>query len=950
MRVPLTLGILTLLIGCGCGYLTKSGVFKRLTPALINGSKSERQLRHVDSLRPRPLAQLDPPLPTSLPVSSRFGEWTNLGPENFGGKVWDIAVSPVNANLVFAAYGDGGGLWKTTDGGSTWRIVNDTARNNTITSVSICATNPNVIIAGLGSPSNANTNVDVGLLKSVDGGVTWKTIGPNADPKFSFVDVKCSINDASSFYAANEQALYKTLDGGMTWKTLLTFDGNNWYESLPSIALNPSDPTTLLVWGAKLDVQLSNDAGNTWLPVGKNMDHSHPAAFAWSPSNPSIVYCEREGPTAPSMITYRSVDAGKTWTNGAIMREYEQGRYDQAMAVDPLNPNRVLTANSVMAESQDGLQSYQVISAGHGDFLKVVFAPSDPKIVYNGNDGGVWKSSQSGRSGTWARADVGARTNKSYGFAVDPVSGKIYLSPGDYGGLLYQPGKGWDNLGGSSEEWHYFYINPHDSNDIYQSGSDGILKVGASNAVWPNVGPDLKGYREYANRMVFHPTESNTIYSATGNGLFKSLDRGGNWTRLGPTSSVQPFAGYGGVQYFDVAYSEPNTIYAAFQGNGPTLWKTVDGGNTWLTLKNPIYSSLTSFAIDPRDSRRIYFTANTGVYLSTDGGVTVNSTANNLPTLTASKILIDPDDPSRLYLATVPGIMISEDSGGSWSLLGKSMPRGLPWFMQTVNRKLYVSNDQSIWMIDLSKLSNLPSIAVPSGVVDAASYSPGTTKGSWATIFGSSLSQTTRTWGSTDFVGSTFPTSLDGVRVFVNGMLAPVSFVSPGQVNFQVPTNLQGSSFTAQLYNSLGQSNLTSFTVQDTQPSLFLVGSERKYAAVTHSNGTLVAPVGYFGSSVNSSPAAPGETVILYASGFGETNPPVPSGQAVITPVPLAFPTTLSVSVGGKSAAVQFAGITIAGVYQVNFVVPSVSPGDAPLIASVGARASQTGIKLSVSP
>jgi uncharacterized protein (TIGR03437 family) len=895
-------------------------------------------------------AQVEPPLPHTFPVTTRYGDWTNLGPDNYGGKVWDIAVSPVNSDVVFAAYGDGGGLWKTTDGGATWQIVNDRARNNTITSVSICNANPSVVIAGLGSPSTAYTNVDIGVLKSTDGGVTWQAIGPVAGAQYSFVDVKCSINDANTYYAADEQAIYKTTNGGASWKMLLEYDGPTWYTGFPSITLHPTDPNTLILWGKSVDVQRSSDGGNTWARVGQNMDQSHPAIFAWSPSNPSIVYCEREGPNFPSMLTYNSADSGQTWTPGVVLPEFEQGRYDQSIAVDPTNASRVLVANSSMSESLDGLQSHRVISAGHGDFLKIAFAPSNPQVVYHGNDGGVWKSTQGGHDGTWSRADIGVRTNKTFGFAVDGVTGKIYVSAGDYAGILYQPGQGWGNMGGGSE-WSYFYVNPHDPTDVYEPGAYGIFRVGAPNTQWPNIGPDLTaGKRWYNNRMVFHPTDPNTIYSATTNGLWQSPDRGKTWMHLGPDSAAQAFVTGGIPQYFDVAPSDPNTIYAAFLGNGGTLWRTTDGGKTWTPLHNPAYADYTldSFAIDPTNPQKLYFSTSPGVYVSTDGGATLTPTANNLPWISSPQVMIDPSDPSRLFLATIPGIMLSEDGGASWSQLGQSMPRGIQWFMQMVNHKLYVSNAQSIWMMDFSKAATLPSIASQNGVVDAASYVPRLAKGAWATIFGTTLSQSTRSWGAPDFSGNVMPTSLDGVRVLVNGVQAPLSYISPTQVNFQVPTNLAGASASIVISNSIGQSNSVTFGYQDVQPYFFLVGNDRKYAAVTHSDGTLVAPVGYFGASVNCSPAHPGETVVLYGSGFGATNPSIPSGQLVSAPAPLANVAALSITVGSQSARIAFAGLTIAGVYQTNFVVPNVPDGDLLLLGVIAGLQTQAGVSLTV--
>jgi uncharacterized protein (TIGR03437 family) len=133
--------------------------------------------------------------------------------------------------------------------------------------------------------------------------------------------------------------------------------------------------------------------------------------------------------------------------------------------------------------------------------------------------------------------------------------------------------------------------------------------------------------------------------------------------------------------------------------------------------------------------------------------------------------------------------------------------------------------------------------------------------------------------------------------------------------------------------------------LQQYAPGLFAAG---KYAAAVHTDGAYVAPTGYFGSAVASRPAAPGEVILLFGTGFGPTTPAVPAGQVVGSAAPLTDPTQLRLTIGGVMAAVPFAGIVAAGEYQLNVVVPAVGDGDQLVVATVAGVTTQAGLSIAV--
>lgn len=228
-------------------------------------------------------------------------------------------------------------------------------------------------------------------------------------------------------------------------------------------------------------------------------------------------------------------------------------------------------------------------------------------------------------------------------------------------------------------------------------------------------------------------------------------------------------------------------------------------------------------------------------------------------------------------------------------------------------------------------------------VSNSASGAAAVESGSWVSIYGTGLSATTRPWQTSDFSGNNLPTTLDGVTVLIDGKKAAISYVSPIQLNVQVPADTATGSVSVQVTSSLGSATSTT-TLAAYAPGLFVQG---KYAAARHTDGTLVAPPGFV-SGLTSKSAVPGETIAIFAEGFGPTSPAVAPGQMVNTPEPVTNLGQVSVTIGGVAAKVSYAGIVAPGEYQLNVVVPALQDGDQAIAASVNGQNAQSGLFLSV--
>jgi uncharacterized protein (TIGR03437 family) len=226
-------------------------------------------------------------------------------------------------------------------------------------------------------------------------------------------------------------------------------------------------------------------------------------------------------------------------------------------------------------------------------------------------------------------------------------------------------------------------------------------------------------------------------------------------------------------------------------------------------------------------------------------------------------------------------------------------------------------------------------------VVNGASFQPGIQSGCWSTIFGTNLSTTTRIWNTdTEIINGVLPLSLDNVKVTVNNKPAAIYFISPGQINFQAPDDTATGIVNVTVTNSSGTSTSMVAQLQRDAPGFFMFDPQgRRYVAslVANADGTatFLGPPGLFGSSgAATRPAKPGEILELYGTGFGPTNPAVKSGLVVTSAAPALD--KVSVTIGGVDAEVQFAGVTGAGLYQINAVVPpTMTTGDQPIVATV---------------
>jgi uncharacterized protein (TIGR03437 family) len=246
-----------------------------------------------------------------------------------------------------------------------------------------------------------------------------------------------------------------------------------------------------------------------------------------------------------------------------------------------------------------------------------------------------------------------------------------------------------------------------------------------------------------------------------------------------------------------------------------------------------------------------------------------------------------------------------------------------------VGDRIYTTN----LLITPASVNSNPTIVSQMGALNAATYQATIAQNSWIAIFGTYLAATTRTWRPADFTDNKLPTQLSGVSVNVNGKPAYVYYTSPAQLNVLSPLDNAEGPVQVEVIKSGARSNAVTAQMQKLAPAFFLFDPEgRKYIAATHANGSLLGKTTLYPGS--STPAKPGEVIVLYATGFGLTDPPIAEGEIVSGPKALRLPIT--VRFGEAPGEVSFAGLSASGLYQINVKVPDGVPdGDVPVAAEI---------------
>lgn len=493
-------------------------------------------------------------------------ELRGIGPAVMGGRIADIAINPIHSSTWYVAVGSGG-LWKTTNSGTTWTPVFDAQASYSIGTVTLDPNNPEVVWVGTGeNVSGRHVGWGDGVYKSMDGGATWQQMGLKnsehigrilIDPRNS--DVAYVAAEGPLWSSGGERGVYKTKDGGKSWQLVLELDPDT---GVTDAEFDPSNPDViyaaayqrrrktwaLLGGGPKSGIYKSMDGGESWrrINVGLPQGDMGKIGLAVTPANAQVVYATIEADNANKGF-YRSTDNGESWQK---RNSYISGgtgpHYYQEIEASPTNPDLVYQMDVFINVTRDGGKTFNYGETGrtkHSDNHALWIDPANGQHLIGGTDGGLYESFDEGA--TW-RHFPNLPISQFYKVGLDNAEPfyNVVVGAQDLGTLL-GPSRTTNVEGVRNQEWYVplgadgydVAFDPKDPNIVYMEIQEGELHRHNRTTreilnIQPKPEPNESPERwNWDSPIQVSPHDHKTLYFGSQR-VWKSTDRGNSWKAI----------------------------------------------------------------------------------------------------------------------------------------------------------------------------------------------------------------------------------------------------------------------------------------------------------------------------------------------------------------------------------------------------------------------------------
>jgi hypothetical protein len=681
-------------------------------------------------------------------------QWISLGPTNGAGRMTALAFDPNSSSTVYAGAA-GGGLWRSTDSGTTWTPLTDGLNDLSVGAVAVAPSSPATIYLGTGEGGYAIDFIPgIGLLKSNDGGSTWKL--PASVIATTFYRISVHPTNPNELVVGTREGAFRSVDGGNSWTNVIS--RSSWGD-VPDLVRDANDPKTLYAttWCASGSCEFvsshvlkSTDGGATWtdhstgLPSDTSTGVYERMSVAMSASSSSVLYAARGiRNTTTKVVTshvYRSADGGTTWadlpavsgngSNGRYMAD--QSWYNNVIVVSPSDSSTVLVGGTTYLRSSDGGTTFSnTLSGIHVDCHDLRYQGS---TLWIANDGGIWRSDDDGHSAS--SKTEGLVTRQYYALAVDPVNRNRVLAGAQDNGTGQRTdagGTNWrDVIGADGFECAINPLSPEIAWGTIQDGSVRRTKfasaaVPAFENVTPPFAPDET--TPFLSIVQFDPRSAGTLYTGSTR-VWKSLDNGSVWAPLTTaTTDGSVWSSSATVTSIGLSRTDPLLLLV---GKGRDVFRSADGGKSWIAGAGLPSFGVNNLEVDSVNSAIAYAglsrTTGPSVYKTVDGGLTWAASATGLPPFAAQVIRVDPTDPNVLYCGTDVGVYRSTDQGGSWSKFGTGLPNSSVADLQIFEDASILrvaTHGRGVWELQVPPTGNTPPIAQITSPVGSVSVAPG---------------------------------------------------------------------------------------------------------------------------------------------------------------------------------------------------------------------------------
>ncbi|MCX6245561.1 MAG: glycosyl hydrolase [Bacteroidetes bacterium] len=684
-------------------------------------------------------------------------KFRSIGPAFTSGRIADFAVDPKNTDRWFVAAASGH-IWKTVNNGTTFEPVFDNYGAYSIGCITIDPNNPNVIWAGTGERnSQRSLGYGDGVYKSTDGGKSWKNMGLKdsrqtgtivVDPRNS--DVVYVGAEGSVWGPGGDRGLYKSVDGGKTWKKVLEISENT---GVKNIIMDPRNPDVLYAsaeqrrrhvftkigGGPETAIYKSTNAGETWdkLTSGLPSADMGGIGMAISPVNPDVVYAIIEAAEDAGGV-YRTTDRGASWQK--MSGHVAQGQYYNRIFCDPKNADKLYSVETVAQVSEDGGKTWRQVGNNkrHVDDHAMWIDPANPDHFLIGGDGGVYETYDGAKEfiyksnlpvtqfyrvqvdntlpfyyvygGTQDNNSLGGPsrsvrgegvlsddwfvTNGGDGFwsQIDPLDPNIVYAESQYGGMVRYDRKSGEALdirpeprkGEDSYKWNWntpLFISPHShtrlycsANKVFRSDDRGNtwqvisddLTAKIDRNTWPVMGKywSIDAVQKDISTSLYgtiislaeSPMKENLLYAGTDDGLIQvTEDAGKNWTKM------DKFPGIPENTYVSCIFPsrfDENIVFASFDNIlrddfKPYILKSTDKGSTWISISGdlPANGTVHNIQQDFLNPDLLFAGTEFGCFFTVDGGKKWIQLKAGIPTIAVRDMTIQKRE-TDLVLAT----------------------------------------------------------------------------------------------------------------------------------------------------------------------------------------------------------------------------------------------------------------------------------------------------------
>ena len=714
------------------------------------------------ALIPPPASAAPKAVPAAPQVTPLEGlKYRLLGPFR-GGRATGVAGVPGDPDTFYFGAASGG-LWKTTDGGVTWKPLWDKfpEASPAVGAVAVAPSDPKIVYVGTGEINiRGNVAVGNGLYKSVDAGKTWSFSGLRDTQVIGriIVDPK----DANRLFVAalghpfgpnQERGIFRSNDGGKTWAKVLYLDDKT---GGADVAFQPGNPQVMYagMWQAHRKPWImesggpgsgffkSADGGSTWTRLsGNGLPDGILGRVNVAPtSDPNRVYAMIE---AKQGGLYRTDDGGKSWKLVNDKNQYRQRAwYFNTVFADPKSPDTVYVLNTALYRSTDAGKTFKNLHTPHGDDHELWIDPTNPKRMINSNDGGGTISVDGGE--TWSSV-MNQPTAQFYHVSTDNQSPfRIYGDQQDNSSVsIASAGRGggvgiedYYEVGGG--ESGYIVPDPTDPNIVYGGGYDAELtrydhRTGMTRQItpWPRnsmgwAPGNLEHRFQWTAPIMVSRHAPNALYFG-GEVLFKSIDQGTSWTQvsgdLTRNDKSKQLSSGGPLTKDNTSVEIYDTIFSIADGKDSNeVWVgtddglvqiTRDGGTHWQNItppQMPEWATVDMVEVDPARPGSAYVAADRHrlddfrpyAFKTSDYGRTWTQITSGISEDAYVHVVrVDPARPGLLYAGTERGVFVSFDDGAKWQPLQLNLPVVPVHDLAVHGDSLAVAtHGRAFWMLD----------------------------------------------------------------------------------------------------------------------------------------------------------------------------------------------------------------------------------------------------------